>query len=168
MKSKIFCLIFVFFISAIFAQIPSKNPNESIKDFTNRVFPVGTRVLARFVNKQTNIILKYWYTGTVVSVNSNGDKVTVKFDDGDKQDVRVSSGMLQPFISFSSLSSDLQASCQGKKVLARFYDSGYNKKFWYKGYANIVKAGISVYVIYDDGSKKTHTNLETICVFIEY
>lgn len=168
MKSKLFILIFVLSINLLFAQVPSRKPNESTKDFANRVFPVGTRVLARFVNKQTNIILKYWYLGTVTSVSIDGSKVSVKFDDGDKQDVRVSSSMLQPFISFSTLSSGVQASYQGKKVLARYYDSGYNKKFWYSGYANVVKSGVSVYVIYDDGSQKTHTNLETVAVTINY
>ena len=168
MKTNIFYILFILFASSSIAQIPPRNPNESTKDFTNRVFPVGTRVLAKFVNKQTNIVLKYWYYGTIISIAASGDKVTIKYDDGDKQEVPVRSERLQPNITFSSLSTSIQSSYQGKKVIARFYDSGYNKKFWYKGYANIVKAGTSVYVVYDDGDKKTHTNLESICVYIDY
>lgn len=52
----------------------------------------------------------------------------------------------------------------GDEVLARYYDSGYNKKYWYK--ATIArKSNGKFYVEYEDGDAKWHGNFNTLVLF---
>ncbi|MCB0707201.1 MAG: hypothetical protein KDC34_17915 [Saprospiraceae bacterium] len=112
-------------------------------------------VLGRYYDSGFNS--KYWYKGSTSNSNSC-DGVYVRYDDGD---TKCHSDMytVVPFVTVQSTGANI-----GDRVLARYYDSGYNSKYWYLGTITR-KSGGEYFVEYDDGDTKWHGNFNTLVLF---
>jgi hypothetical protein len=127
-----------------------KRELEAEKESNSFGLEVGDQVLAR---SQIGLggLGKYWYVGTISKINSNG-VLHINFADGDTEWVEDGNYVLK------SHDSSLYS---GDKVLARYYDSGYDKKYWYLGTIDRV-TGQGWYVTYNDGDSKFHSDRTTL------
>jgi Agenet domain len=112
-------------------------------------------VLARYYDNYPNS--KYWYQGTVS--RQSGSDYYVEYADGDRK-WHTDRGTIVPFISVQQTGANI-----GDKVLARYYDSGYKSKFWYKGKITRKDSDGKFYVEYEDGDRKWHGNHSTLVLF---
>ncbi len=138
MKSFTFFLFFAFMLSSetIFAQ-------------------TEIDVLARFSDSYP--VSKYWYRGTVT--RTSGGQYYVEYADGDRK-WHTNSSTIVPFLTVQQTGANV-----GDKVLARYYDSGYKSKYWYKAKITQKDGDGKFYVEYDDGDRKWHGNYNTLVLF---
>ncbi len=94
--------------------------------------------------------------------------VFIEYEDGDKSWLTVSGKTISVFQPFSRLNQVEKDSFYTKKVLARYNDSGYQAKFWYRGTITLPdpkdpKRDKTKYKVnYEDGDTKWHNNMDTI------
>lgn len=112
-------------------------------------------VLARYYDSGYNS--KYWYMGsTSDSYSCSG--IYVIYNDGDRK-CHTDMYTVVPYLTIQSTGANI-----GDRVLGKFYDSGYNSKYWYLGTIT-KKGGGEFYVEYDDGDSKWHGNYNTLVLF---
>ena len=112
-------------------------------------------VLARYYDSYPQS--KYWYRGTVT--RTEGSKCYVEYSDGDRK-WHSNRATVVPFVSVQYTGAKI-----GDKVLAKYYDSGYKSKYWYKGTITQQDNDGKFYVEYDDGDRKWHGNHNTLVLF---
>lgn len=117
-------------------------------------FAQKPKILGRYY--ESGFYSKYWYLG-IISETDNG-RYYVIHDDGYAKwyDNRKA---IVPFKTVAQTGVN-----EGDRVLARYYDSGNSSKYWYMATVETVD-GERVYVRYDDGDVKWHTDMNTIVKF---
>ncbi len=140
------------------------------REYYETVFYPKARVLAKYPGAAIPVIgglkdalfrnNKYWYLGTVTQVDfSKKCNLYVIYDDGDQSWVPCAWAF--PFTPFSGMSKIERDSFLAKPVLARFYDSGRNLKYWYLGTITRIDPN-GYFVVYQDKDTKVHTSMDTL------
>jgi len=114
-------------------------------------------VLARYYDSGSQ--KKYWYKGTITQQRTG--KVFVRYNDGDTK-WHSNFYTVVPFITVQAIGGQVEA---GDRVLARYYDSGYKRKYWYLGTITKIDSDGKLFVEYDDGDTKWHGNYNTLVLF---
>lgn len=140
------------------------------REYYEKVFYPKARVLAKYPGASIPVIgglkdalfrtNKYWYLGTITKVDfSKKCNLFVIYDDGDQSWVPCAWAF--PYTPFSGMSKAERDSFLAKPVLARFYDSGRNLKYWYLGTVTRIDPN-GYFVVYQDKDTKVHTDLNTL------